>query len=177
MGLQGLKDRVRLFNREILNPITLSVAGRPYSPYAIVQHEGRKSGRIYTTPVVAREVEDGYVIPLPYGTGTDWCRNVMAANGAVIAVGGDAYAVGNPEIIPPDAALGAFPDWMGGLLDAAETDAYLYVERVSDSPEPPSVYRTMIADYPITRAVLALGSVILILVLLIVLIRGLRRKT
>jgi deazaflavin-dependent oxidoreductase (nitroreductase family) len=176
MDFQAIKDRVRLFNREILNPITLSFAGRPYSPYAIVQHEGRKSGRMYTTPVVAREVEDGYVIPLPYGADTDWCRNVIAANGAVIAVSGDAYAVGHPEVIPPDEALGAFPAWMGWLLDAAETEAYLTVERVSDSPEPPSVYRTMIADYPISRAVLALGGVILIIALLIVLIRGLRRE-
>lgn len=176
MGFQTIKDRVRLFNREILNPITLSFAGRPHSPYAIVQHEGRKSGRIYTTPVVAREIEDGFVIPLPYGASTDWCRNVIAANGAVIAAQGDAYRVGHPEVIPPAKALEAFPAWMGRLLDSAETEEYLRVERVSDSPEPPSVYRAIIADYPITRAVLALGGVLLAMVLLIVLVRGLRRK-
>ena len=176
MNFETIKDRVRYFNRAVLNPITLSFAGRPSSPYAIVQHEGRRSGRIYTTPVVAWEVEDGFVIPLPYGADTDWCRNVIAANGAVIAAQGQAYRVGHPEMITPSEARAAFPSWVGWLLDWVGIDEYLRVKRVSDSPEPSSIYRVIIADYPITRAVLALGGVLLVVGLLIVLIRGLRRQ-
>ena len=176
MSLQSIKNRIRYFNRDILNPLMLSFAGRTHSPYAIVKHEGRRSGRLYTTPVLAMEHGDGFVMPLPYGTDTDWCRNVMAANGAVIAVQGRAYRVGYPEVIPPSEGLEAFPLWIGWLLDLSETKAYLRVTRVSDSPEPAYVYRAIIAGYPITQAVLALGAVVLVMGALIVLLRALRRN-
>lgn len=176
MSFEAFKDRLRVINREIINPITLSLAGRPYIPYGIVQHEGRTSGRIYRTPILVREVEDGFVIPLPYGSNTDWCRNVLAANGAVIAVQGRAYRVGHPEVLPASEGVGAFPSWMGWLLDVAGTDRYLRVEHISESPEPQSIYRMMIADYPIARAIVFAGGFFLFAILSILLVRGFVRK-
>ena len=72
--------RIRRFNRAILNPLMLRVADRFHGTYpAVVHHVGRRSGRRYRTPVVAQPIRGGFVIPLPYGTDTDWCRNVRAA--------------------------------------------------------------------------------------------------
>lgn len=48
---------------------------------------------------------DGFILPLPYGTGVDWLRNVLAAGRATITVGGKTYDVVEPEII--DAASAA----------------------------------------------------------------------
>src|SRR5581483_3016652 len=64
------------FNKHTLNPTTLKSAGHRTSIYAAVKHVGRRSGRIYTTPVVAKPLGDGFVIPLPYEASVDWCRNV-----------------------------------------------------------------------------------------------------
>lgn len=177
MALQWIKDHLRYFNRDVLNPLMLAFAGRSYSSYAMIEHVGRKSGRIYTTPVLGMEDGDEFVIPLPYGADTDWCRNVIAANGAVIVHRGRAYRVGYPEVVPPSKALRAFPSWMRWLLDLAETDRYLRVKRLSDSPEPPSVYETIVADYPITRAVLILGTLILAFMFLVLLLRRVGRRT
>jgi deazaflavin-dependent oxidoreductase (nitroreductase family) len=70
--------RVARFNRRFLNRLTLRVAG--YLPgFAIVSHVGRKSGRVYRTPVNAFRTDGGYVIALTYGSGSDWVKNVLAA--------------------------------------------------------------------------------------------------
>jgi hypothetical protein len=44
--------------------------------------------------------EDGFVIALPYGPGTDWVRNVMASGSATIVHEGATYRVDHPEVIP-----------------------------------------------------------------------------
>jgi len=47
----------------------------------LVVHRGRRSGRVYDTPVLVFPADDGYVIALTYGPDTDWIRNVLAAGG------------------------------------------------------------------------------------------------
>ena len=66
----------------------------------MIRHTGRKSGKSYATPVVAdRLTGDGFILPLPYGTGVDWLRNVLAAGRAAVTVSGQTYDVAEPEII------------------------------------------------------------------------------
>ena len=43
--------------------------------------------------------EDGFVIPLPYGTKSDWLKNIMAAGSATIVWEGDEYVVTRPEVV------------------------------------------------------------------------------
>src|ERR1700737_3754833 len=62
-----VRDWVRQFNKNVLNPVVLSQAGRRLRYYAIVHHVGRRSGRSYSTPVVAQPTAEGFVIMLPYG--------------------------------------------------------------------------------------------------------------
>lgn len=99
------KDRVRQFNKHVLNPVMLRLAGRKHWYASAIGHTGRKSGRAYTTPVVADRVPDGFVVPLPYGTGVDWVRNIFAAGTATLRAGGTTYTVAEPRII--DAAEAA----------------------------------------------------------------------
>jgi len=49
--------------------------------FGVLHHRGRKSGREYQTPVKLFRHGDDYVITLPYGAGTDWVKNVVAAGG------------------------------------------------------------------------------------------------
>ncbi len=69
-----IKDRVRVFNKHVTNPILGRLAGRRRGPFALVKHVGRRSGRHYQTPIIAVPVADGFVIALTYGSHVDWYR-------------------------------------------------------------------------------------------------------
>src|SRR5262249_62361324 len=104
-----LNRAIRRFNRNVYNPLAMTVAGLRHSPYSVVRHIGRKSGRPYETPVVAHAVSDGFIIALPYGDDVDWCRNILAAGGGTIPPGGgekwgDAPPVPRPSPAPPELA-------------------------------------------------------------------------
>ena len=45
-------DRLARFNRRLPNRVVRTVAGRRFSPVAVVVHRGRRSGRQYRTPVM-----------------------------------------------------------------------------------------------------------------------------
>jgi deazaflavin-dependent oxidoreductase (nitroreductase family) len=103
--MNPVRDAVRTFNKYILNPAMLQLAGRKHWYAAVIRHTGRHSGKNYSTPVVADRVADGFILPLPYGTHVDWLRNVLVDGAATIKVGGETFRVVEPEII--DAATAA----------------------------------------------------------------------
>ena len=76
--------------------------------FAVIQHNGRRSGRSYSTPVGARSTPGGFVIPLTFGEQADWFRNVQAAGGCVIRWKGADYPTVEPEIIDWTIARSAF---------------------------------------------------------------------
>lgn len=94
-----VRDAVRTFNKYLLNPAMLLLAGRKHWYAAVLRHTGRNSGKDYATPVVADRVADGFILPLPYGTQVDWLRNVLASGQATITVSGQTYPVTDPEVI------------------------------------------------------------------------------
>ncbi len=99
------RDAIRMFNKFVLNPAMTRLAGRKHWYASVIRHTGRNSGRSYATPVVVEKVQDGFILPLPYGTGVDWLRNVRSAGRATIQVSGQTYDVVEPGII--DAASAA----------------------------------------------------------------------
>lgn len=101
----SVRDAIRMFNKFVLNPAMMQLAGRKYWYASVIRHTGRNSGRQYATPVVAEKVPDGFILPLPYGKGVDWLRNVRSSGRATIQVRGQTYEVVEPEVI--DAATAA----------------------------------------------------------------------
>ena len=88
---------VARFNRRYWNPLFLRVAGHlPW--FAILSHEGRKSGRVYRTPVNAFGTDGGYIIALTYGQESDWVKNVLAAGGCELLTRGRRVRLRNPHI-------------------------------------------------------------------------------
>ena len=71
-------DAIRRFNRAVLNPAMMKVAGSSHWYASVIHHQGRASGRSYATPVVVEQAGSQFYVPLPYGL-TDWCANVTAA--------------------------------------------------------------------------------------------------
>jgi deazaflavin-dependent oxidoreductase (nitroreductase family) len=99
---------LRKFNRAVYNRAARLIAGKWL--YALVYHTGRRSGKAYTTPVVA-EVKDGFVyIPLPYGDDTDWNLNIRRAGGCRVMVKRRLYQASQPEQIAQDVALPYFKE-------------------------------------------------------------------
>jgi len=93
----------RLFNK-----LVLPLAGTRWMRlYGVIEHRGRRSGKTYRTPVVARPTADGFVVPMPWGEGTDWYRNVRAAGGCTIRWNDRTYELTDPEVVENPAALGA----------------------------------------------------------------------
>ncbi len=135
-----VRDRVRQFNKNVLNPMVLPMAGRSLPFYAVVHHVGRRSGRSYSTPVVAEPTEDGFVIMLPYGQQADWCRNVMAAGGGTILWCGREYAVGEPELIDGEMALEMLPSSKRFALSMLRIPQSLKVKQLAQVPWTKKVY-------------------------------------
>lgn len=102
-------NAVRWINRTLLNPHMIDTAGQPGAYASVVHHVGRITGTRYKTPVGAERTNDGFVIALPYGTGVDWLRNVLAAGSATIKHEGTTYRVDHPELVSAARARHHFP--------------------------------------------------------------------
>jgi len=94
---------VARFNRIVTNPVQRRWAGR-LPGMAIVEHVGRRTGRTYRTPVNAFRRPGGFTLPVNYGTGSDWVRNLQAAGGGHLVYRGQRIAVSDPTLVAgPDA--------------------------------------------------------------------------
>ena len=95
----------------VTNPVMLRFSGHS-GLSAIVRHVGRRSGTPYSTPVVACQVGEDVVIPLPYGTDVDWLRNWRAAGRAIVDLEGHSFIVTEPAVLDLDAVVDGLPSSM-----------------------------------------------------------------
>ncbi|HEX4106924.1 MAG TPA: nitroreductase family deazaflavin-dependent oxidoreductase [Solirubrobacteraceae bacterium] len=94
-------------------------------PYAIVVHHGRRTGRRFSTPVVAFRAGELIVVPILYGRDSQWVLNLEAGGAAELVRGGRRYALAEPRVVEqPPGELGL----LGRL--ATRPAAHLLVARV-----------------------------------------------
>ena len=92
----------------VFNPFIRRLAGgRHMGMAAQIHHRGRRSGRMYVTPASARLDGRTFWIPLTFGSGSDWCRNVRAAGQCTIRWKGVDYPATRPVVVDRAAALSA----------------------------------------------------------------------
>lgn len=75
------------------------------APIVVLVHRGRRSGRLYRTPVEAlcEDTERGEVVVSPmWGTGSDWYRNVLAGGLVETHRNGEASEVEWRELSEPE---------------------------------------------------------------------------
>src|SRR5262249_3801523 len=106
---QGVWDWLRRLNKYTLNQLTRRFAGKPRSLIAVVRHIGRRSGKLYETPIIVQPLVDGIVILLAFGANADWYRNVLAAGNCRILWQGQEYTIGNPQRMYTKTAYRGFP--------------------------------------------------------------------
>lgn len=86
------------FNRHVTNPIQRLWAG--WLPaFGILEHVGRRSGRVYRTPLNVFSTPDGVAILLTYGPNRDWLKNITAAGGGRLRRYGKTFAVTEPRVV------------------------------------------------------------------------------
>jgi deazaflavin-dependent oxidoreductase (nitroreductase family) len=92
------KRRLAAFHRAVTNRITIRFVGR-LPGFGIVTNVGRKSGKLYRTPVNVFREPDGFLIALTYGPDSGWVKNVLAADGCELETRGVRYQLSSPIVI------------------------------------------------------------------------------
>ena len=96
------------WNKIFLNRITKRIA--PWMPiFGLVIHRGRRSGRLYQTPVNVFPTENGYLMALTYGTNADWVKNVLAAGGCELRTRRRTVRLESPRLVHDESRRGVPP--------------------------------------------------------------------
>jgi deazaflavin-dependent oxidoreductase (nitroreductase family) len=86
------------FTVKVINPITRRFVG--FVPgFAMLTHVGRKSGRMYHTPINVFQRGDHYVFALTYGSDVQWLKNIFAAGSVEMRTRGRDIRLVEPELI------------------------------------------------------------------------------
>lgn len=93
----SMRRRAARFNRMLGNRVVGGILPR-MPGFGAVYHRGRKSGRVYRTPVKVFRNGDRYLISLPYGPDSDWVKNVAAAGGCELQTRGRRLRLGDPRV-------------------------------------------------------------------------------
>jgi deazaflavin-dependent oxidoreductase (nitroreductase family) len=118
-----LPKRLARFNRHVTNRIVGPVARR-LPGFAVVSHVGRRSGRVYRTPVNLYRDGDRYVIALIYGSDSQWVSNVLAAGSVDIETRGRRVHLAAPEIVR-DARRSLVPEPIRSILRLARVSDFM----------------------------------------------------
>jgi deazaflavin-dependent oxidoreductase (nitroreductase family) len=88
-----------LTNRRLTNRL-LGLIPRRWSPFVIVHHTGRKSGRSYSTLAAAFRMPQGFVLTPTYGPDADWVRNILASGEFDLDRRGQIHRLCNARLVP-----------------------------------------------------------------------------
>lgn len=121
------------YHKHVTNPVWVRFfAGRSASS-ALLHHVGRRSGTAYKTPLTAHRSDDTVIIPLPYGTETDWLRNLQAAGEGVVELDGRSFSVDEPEVVPVDQVMPLLPPLLVRIVHLHETENALRLHVVGSA--------------------------------------------
>jgi len=115
---------MRQVNRTLTNPVMGTFAWL-VPPLAVVHHVGWKTGRAYSTPVVAFGSDAGILIPMSYGRDVDWARNIIRAKGCELERMGRRITLRNPRIVGFDRARRRLPGVLRPFFRAADFPGYV----------------------------------------------------
>ena len=98
LAMRFRKRWLAKFNILVTNRITGLFAG--WLPgFGILTHVGRKSGKVYRTPINVFQVSNGFIIALTYSSQSEWVKNVLAAGGCELKTRGRKYQLSSPTVM------------------------------------------------------------------------------
>jgi len=101
----------------ILGPLAVRMPGM-----GVIVHVGRKTQRLYRTPVIVFQQGNRFVIALTYGRESEWVRNVVARGGCELETRGHTLQLTGPYLYR-DKKRRAVPEivrLMLGLLNVSD---------------------------------------------------------
>jgi len=121
------------------NKVAVRLAGHRIFPlWAVLRHQGRSSGKDYAIPVAVIPTPTTFIIALPWGRGTDWVRNVRAADGCTIRWKGREFRCSEPQFVDKGVALAAAGPVLSRLLRRQDPEGgFLRLEREPAPGRPP----------------------------------------
>jgi deazaflavin-dependent oxidoreductase (nitroreductase family) len=120
------------FNIAVTNRITGLFAG--WLPgFGILTHMGRKSGKVYRTPINVFRTSSEFTIALTYSRQSEWVKNVLAAGGCELETVGKKYQLSSPKVVH-DPSRQRFPIPVRLVLRLVGADEYM---ELSESRCPP----------------------------------------
>ena len=126
MGVLMMRFRKRWLARiniAVTNRITSLFAG--WLPgFGILTHVGRKSGKVYRTPVNVFRASNGFIIALTYSSQSEWVKNALAAGGCELNTRGKRYQLSAPNVVR-DPTRKRFPFPARLILTLVGADEYM----------------------------------------------------
>jgi deazaflavin-dependent oxidoreductase (nitroreductase family) len=111
------------FNIAVTNRITGLFAG--WLPgFGILTHVGRKSSKVYRTPINVFRASNGFIIALTYSSQSEWVKNVLAAGGCELKTRGKEYKLSAPNVVR-DPTRQRFPIPVRVVLRIVGADEYM----------------------------------------------------
>ena len=113
------------YHKHVTNPVWVRLFAGRSANSALLHHVGRKSGKAFVTPLTAHRSADTIIIPMPYGTQTDWLRNLQAAGQGVVELNHRTYSVDEPEVVPVDEVMPLLSPMVARIVQLHETEKAL----------------------------------------------------
>lgn len=89
---------VAAFNLKVTNRLTAPFV--TWLPgFGVITHIGRKSRRVFRTPVNVFRAPEGFLIALTYGPNSQWVQNVLAAGTAELETRRTRFHLSAPTVI------------------------------------------------------------------------------
>jgi deazaflavin-dependent oxidoreductase (nitroreductase family) len=125
--LMWFRKRWLAINISVTNRITGLFAG--WLPgFGILTHVGRKSGKVYRTPVNVFRASNGFIIALTYSSQSEWVKNVLAAGGCELKTRTEKYQLSTPNIVR-DPTRQRFPIPVRIVLRLVGADEYMELSK------------------------------------------------
>jgi deazaflavin-dependent oxidoreductase (nitroreductase family) len=92
--------------------------------FGILTHVGRKSAKVYKTPVNVFRAPNGLIIALTYSSQCEWVKNVLVAGGCELKARGKKYELSAPKVMR-DPTRTRFPFLVRLVLRIVGADEYM----------------------------------------------------
>ena len=97
--------------------------------FGSLTHVGRKSGKVYRTPVNVFRAQNGFIVALTYSSESEWVKNVLAAGGCELETRDKKYQLVAPKVVH-DPTRQRFPIPVRIVLRIVGADEYMELSQI-----------------------------------------------